>query len=203
MKLYEQIKHQRSVNGMSQETLAEKIGVSRQAVAKWESGQSLPSSENLIALSKIFGVSLDLLTERKTSENEIKQKQKIIRQANLVLIAIILHASLLNVAVQPFAPEAYGLPLSFIWAYKLVPLFLSAVWMSFNLTFEKDIKQFQKNVFIELLYYLLQASVALFVLYSNLSLLAEPLIVVVALGYIFYINPKYMNRKLTRKWGEK
>ncbi len=203
MKLYEQIKHQRSVNGMSQETLAEKIGVSRQAVAKWESGQSLPSSENLIALSKIFGVSLDLLTERKTSENEIKQKQKIIRQANLVLIAIILNACFLNVAVQPFAPEAYGPPLSFIWAYKLVPLFLSAAWMAFNLRFEKDKKQLQKNVSIELLYCLLQACVALFVLYSNLSFLGEPLIVVVALGYIFYINPKYMNRKLTRKWGEK
>ena len=42
--------------GMSQEDLAEKLGVSRQAVSKWEMGQSLPETEKLIALSKIFSV---------------------------------------------------------------------------------------------------------------------------------------------------
>jgi len=45
--------------GLSQEGLAEKIGVSRQAVSKWERSESSPDTENLIALSKIYGVSID------------------------------------------------------------------------------------------------------------------------------------------------
>ena len=46
---------------MSLDTLADKLGVSRQAVQKWESGVTKPTIENLLALSEIFNVSLDYL----------------------------------------------------------------------------------------------------------------------------------------------
>jgi transcriptional regulator with XRE-family HTH domain len=49
----------RKDRGLSQEELAERIGVSRQAVSKWESGESFPDIENLIALSSLLGVSID------------------------------------------------------------------------------------------------------------------------------------------------
>ncbi len=45
--------------GLSQEELAEKIGVSRQAVSKWERSEASPDTDNLVELSKIYGVSLD------------------------------------------------------------------------------------------------------------------------------------------------
>ncbi len=49
---------------MTQEFVAETIGVSRQAVSKWESGASDPSTSNLLALAKLYGVSAeDLLRE--------------------------------------------------------------------------------------------------------------------------------------------
>ncbi len=48
---------------MSQEKLAGKIGVSRQAVAKWEVGQSFPDIEKLIALSDLFRISIDKLVK--------------------------------------------------------------------------------------------------------------------------------------------
>jgi len=51
----------RKQNGFSQEELAEKLGVSRQAVSKWERGDASPDTENLIALAKIYGISLDRL----------------------------------------------------------------------------------------------------------------------------------------------
>lgn len=51
----------RRKNQLSQEQLAERLGVSRQAVAKWEAGQSWPDLENVIALGECFGVSLDSL----------------------------------------------------------------------------------------------------------------------------------------------
>ena len=41
--------------------MAERLGVSRQAVSKWESGKTVPESGTLVAISKMFGVSLDAL----------------------------------------------------------------------------------------------------------------------------------------------
>lgn len=51
----------RKDRGLSQEEMAERIGVSRQAVSKWESGESFPDIDNLIALGDILGVSIDRL----------------------------------------------------------------------------------------------------------------------------------------------
>ena len=48
---------------MTQEFVAESIGVSRQAVSKWEVGASDPSTSNLFALAKLFGVSVEELLE--------------------------------------------------------------------------------------------------------------------------------------------
>ena len=53
------IQQLRKERGISQESLAEQVGVSRQAVGKWEQGLSYPSTENLLALAQIFGVSAD------------------------------------------------------------------------------------------------------------------------------------------------
>lgn len=49
----------RKAQGMRQEDLAQKIGVSRQAVSKWENGTALPSAENLAAISTVFGVPME------------------------------------------------------------------------------------------------------------------------------------------------
>lgn len=51
----------RKARGMSQEQLAEELGVSRQAVSKWELDATLPDTANVIALGKIFGVTTDYL----------------------------------------------------------------------------------------------------------------------------------------------
>lgn len=61
MELYEKLYELRRASGMSQEELAEKLGVSRQAVSKWESGATQPELSKLIELSKIYQVSVDAL----------------------------------------------------------------------------------------------------------------------------------------------
>lgn len=61
MTFAEQLKTLRKQTGFSQEKLAEKLGVSRQAVTKWETGAGTPELENLTAISTLFGVSLDEL----------------------------------------------------------------------------------------------------------------------------------------------
>ena len=55
------IQEARKAAGLSQESLGERLGVSRQAVSKWESDASVPDLENLIAMSRIFGVTIGAL----------------------------------------------------------------------------------------------------------------------------------------------
>lgn len=65
--LSEKIYALRRKNGLSQEQLAERIGVSRQSVSKWEGGLSTPDLDKLKALSECFQVSIDELTGNQTS----------------------------------------------------------------------------------------------------------------------------------------
>lgn len=72
MKLSDKIVQLRKANGWSQEDLAEKLNVSRQAVSRWENGTALPDSNNILQLSKLFNVTADyLLNEDYTSDNDI------------------------------------------------------------------------------------------------------------------------------------
>ncbi len=67
MTFADKLKELRKQKGISQEQLAEKIYVSRQAITKWESGNGIPDIENLIAISSLFNESLDsLLSEEKS-----------------------------------------------------------------------------------------------------------------------------------------
>lgn len=68
MAISDKIQELRKQNGMSQEQLAEKMGVSRQAVSKWESGICAPDIEKIIALSGLFGVSIDYLIKGEEAE---------------------------------------------------------------------------------------------------------------------------------------
>ena len=61
----------RKKNGWSQEELAEKLNVSRQAVSKWESAQSVPDMSRIIQLSELFGVSTDYLLKDELEQAEV------------------------------------------------------------------------------------------------------------------------------------
>ncbi len=61
MEMAERILQLRKSNGLSQEDLADKIGVSRQAVSKWESGQSMPDLDKIILMSDLFEVTTDYI----------------------------------------------------------------------------------------------------------------------------------------------
>lgn len=68
----------RKCKGMTQEKLAEQCNVSRQAVAKWETGESEPTIEKLVALSRVFNISIDTLIGAE-KENPLKVKDGINR----------------------------------------------------------------------------------------------------------------------------
>jgi transcriptional regulator with XRE-family HTH domain len=72
MMLNEKIHQLRKGKGLSQEELASQLTVSRQAISKWELGESVPDTENVVQLSKIFGVSTDyLLNDEYESDKDI------------------------------------------------------------------------------------------------------------------------------------
>ncbi len=68
MMLSEKILRLRKQRGLSQEELAEKLKVSRQAVSRWEGGSALPDAMNLLQLSKLFEVSADYLLNDELDE---------------------------------------------------------------------------------------------------------------------------------------
>ena len=70
MKLSEKILYSRKRAGLSQEALADMVGVSRQAVSKWETGEALPETAKLAALGADLGVSLDWLLSDAEPEEE-------------------------------------------------------------------------------------------------------------------------------------
>ena len=73
MNFSERLKEIRKNEGLSQEKLAEKIGVSRQAITKWETGKGLPDVENMVIIAEIFKTTLDELFR----DSAAKQKQEI------------------------------------------------------------------------------------------------------------------------------
>lgn len=74
----EKLKTIRKQAGMSQEKLAEKIGVSRQAITKWETDAGIPDIENIMALSALFNVSIDELL---SNEKSLKKQTEYLHES--------------------------------------------------------------------------------------------------------------------------
>ena len=74
MTLQQRIRSLRKERGLSQEALAEALGVSRQAVTKWEDGSALPSTANLLALADFFAVPLEDFV-RPAAQEEAEQEK--------------------------------------------------------------------------------------------------------------------------------
>ena len=60
----------RNIHGFSQEMLAEKIGISRQAYAKWESGATIPDIEKCKRLADVYGITIDSLLKSETIDGK-------------------------------------------------------------------------------------------------------------------------------------
>lgn len=76
MILADKIIRLRKKNGWSQEELAEKMNVSRQAVSKWEAAQTIPDLEKLMKLSSLFGVTIDYLVKDEIEDEEFTDSEE-------------------------------------------------------------------------------------------------------------------------------
>ena len=73
MILADKIIEERKKNGWSQEELANKLGVSRQAVSKWESAGSIPDLQRILQMSELFGVTTDYLLKDEIEEEPLNE----------------------------------------------------------------------------------------------------------------------------------
>lgn len=126
MKVADRIQNLRKIKGISQEQLAEAIGVSRQAVSKWESEQSTPDLEKIVLMSNFFDVTTDYLLKGIEPTNEINhmtvgdvidnkiltgangKRMKIILRYVLYVIIGVLAVDLLSFIIYVII---YGLPM--------------------------------------------------------------------------------------------
>ena len=96
MTLGQRIQEGRLRLGLSQEGLREKLGVSRQAVSRWEADGAVPDTDKLIALSKLFGITLNELLQVENPPEQGEQAKPVPRRR--ALPAVLLIAALLVLA---------------------------------------------------------------------------------------------------------
>ena len=136
----------RKKNGLSQEELADKLGLSRQAVSKWERAESSPDTDNLICLAKLYNVSLDdllktdqdieeiteevrekenniIIVEEQKKQEEKKRYKKFRIIENAIGSSLFILALATYIIVSAFFPEQWGK----LWVVFLVPVFLSSI----------------------------------------------------------------------------
>ena len=119
MILGEKIARLRRKNGWSQEELADKMEVSRQAVSKWESGQTMPDLERILRLSSLFGVTIDYLL--KDGEAPERPRLEAVEDPQIRLISLADAADYLTLRERASVQIASG---TFLCILAFMPLLL-------------------------------------------------------------------------------
>lgn len=200
MSLGQNIKRKRQELKLSQEYIAEQLGVSRQAVSKWETGQSEPTSRNLVDLATLFEISLSELVDPNRYDVEKKKSNSILR-TNLSLLAIAFHTGFLYSCTHISYKIVDGnkTPDFLLIIIKIIFLLLCSFWMVRNLMCENNLEHRKKNIKIELVYCVIQLAIAICIFKFKLGLIGLLIMLFTMLLYILYINPKYMNRPFGKK----
>ena len=108
MEIGKKLKDARMKSGFTQETVAEKINVSRQTISNWENEKSYPDIISVIALSDLYSISLDdlLKGDRKMMEH-LEECTNVVKSTQKLIGAIILNAVtvILLIALSMFLPD--------------------------------------------------------------------------------------------------
>ena len=119
MKLSDKIIRLRKSNGWSQEDLAEKLNVSRQAISRWEGATAQPDAANILQLSKLFGVTTDyLLNDEYESDNDLPKVKQLnsdgIHQIMIFMVTLEVMILIIQFMSTIILQNAFFVILSFI-----------------------------------------------------------------------------------------
>lgn len=137
MNFADKLKELRQEKGISQARLAEKIYVSRSAVAKWENGLGLPNDESLRQLANYFGVSEKELLQNKESEEVIISKNQTIEDQQKIIVGLLIGVGIgLSILAYVFAEPlreymgmiAIGIIINFLGVFNIKGNIASIHW---------------------------------------------------------------------------
>lgn len=119
MKLSDKLVGLRKSAGMSQEELAEKLNVSRQAISRWEMGTAMPDAVNILQLSKLFHVTTDyLLNEEYESDADLPQVRAVkadgVHQGMILLVTLEVMSLILQFTAAILLQSTFFTVLSFL-----------------------------------------------------------------------------------------
>ena len=122
MNLSEKISDLRKKQGWSQEDLADKLGVSRQSVSKWEGGLAMPELDKVVQMSKLFGVSCDYLLVDSANDKAVANAEEIRNEEHQTAFASQVSEKEIS---QTVSEQLVSVPSK---GEKIVMLFSSLVW---------------------------------------------------------------------------
>ena len=197
MTLGARLKQLRTGTGFSQEMVAERVGVSRQAVTKWESDQTIPTAENLAVLAQLYQVPLEELMEDRSAWVKDGEDNPMLRE-NRTVIALAAQLGALHACAGSVPALRDGLEPGALFPLlgNGVLLILCSMWTVWNLSFEPDLARRQHNLKIELCYMLVQLILAGLSAWAGLGLAGFGAAVAALIFYLRVINPRYMGRNL-------
>ena len=119
MTLGKRLKELRTQSGFSQEMVAERIGVSRQAVTKWESGRTIPTAENLAALAQLYQVPLTQLNEDRSAWVRDGEDNPMLRENKTVIALSAQLGSLYACSgtLRGLFQRIFGTSLRYLWDF--------------------------------------------------------------------------------------
>lgn len=187
--LGEKLRNLRKTNNLSQEKLAEMVGVSRQAISKWEGNLANPDTKNLICLAKIFKISINELTDTVNSNEKALEKKRKHHVKFKIFQPIVTYTAFMILFGIKTNDKGFYLFMS-------VLILIPGIFMAWNILSDKDIKQRRINIRIELLYCLLIYFIMNFVAMAIGNIFSGIISIVCCVIYLMIINPRFMNRKI-------
>lgn len=115
MNIADRIQSLRKEKGISQEELAEQVGVSRQAVSKWESEQSSPEVDKIILLSEYFGVTTDFLLKGKETVRREEKKRLDLKVYTIVGTFFNVIGLIVAFTIWEECRQSYAVAIGLIW----------------------------------------------------------------------------------------
>ena len=188
MGLGDNIRRLRTERKMSQEYLAEQLYVSRQAVSKWENGQTEPTAKNLVELARLFNISVSELVEPEKLPNTKQDGQNSILKQNLEVVAVGSYTGFAILStVQTNDPGFY--------VYAAVLTFLAGCVMAYNI-FRLPRQYRVKTALKELVYCVLVWILVTFLPGKIGNVYTGILVIVLCIVYAVYIRfPQYRKKR--------
>lgn len=181
MSIGQNIASRRKARKLSQEYIANQLGVSRQAVSKWETGQTEPTARNLVELARLFDISVSELVE---SRNNAPPKRN--WKLGLQRFAIVAYSASCMLYMAETNDRFFPVFVTFL-------ILASAIWMAINILL-LPVRIRTKTALRELCYCILIWCIVTFIEPIIRNVLASILIIICCIVYVGHIRFREENQ---------